>query len=88
MIGTIIWAIVAGAVLGVLARILLPGRQRISWGLTILVGIGAAFLGGVVATWLGVGNTPGIDWVRHGIQVALAMVGVGLVSAASSRRRA
>ncbi|HEY3506761.1 MAG TPA: GlsB/YeaQ/YmgE family stress response membrane protein [Actinocatenispora sp.] len=87
MIGTIIWAIVAGAVLGVLARIILPGRQNISWWLTILVGIVAAFLGGLVATWLGVGDTRGIDWIRHIIQVVFALVGVAIVAGVGGRRR-
>lgn len=87
MIGTIIWAIVAGAVLGVLARIILPGRQNISWWLTILVGIVAAFLGGLVATWLGVGDTRGVDWIRHIIQVVFALVGVAIVAGVGGRRR-
>lgn len=86
MISTILWAIVVGAVLGILARLLLPGRQNISMLLTILVGMAAAFVGGVIADWIGVGNTAGIDWIKHGIQLALALVGVGLLSGASRRR--
>lgn len=86
MVSTILWAVVVGAVLGILARILLPGRQHISWLLTIVVGMLAAFLGGLIADWIGVGSTAGIDWIKHGIQLALALVGVGLMS--SARRRA
>jgi uncharacterized membrane protein YeaQ/YmgE (transglycosylase-associated protein family) len=72
MIGTILWAIIAGAIIGLLGRLLLPGRQNISVWLTIGVGIAAALLGGVIADWLNVGETRGIDWIRHAIQVALA----------------
>jgi uncharacterized membrane protein YeaQ/YmgE (transglycosylase-associated protein family) len=80
MIGTIIWAIVGGAIIGMLARLLLPGKQDISVWLTIAVGIAAALLGGVIAQWLGVGETRGIDWIRHIIQVALAMLFVWLAA--------
>lgn len=86
MIGAIIWAIIAGAIIGILARLLLPGRQNISIWLTIGVGILAALLGGVIATWLGVGETSGIDWIKHIIQVALAMLFVWLAERMMSSR--
>ncbi|GAB3867534.1 GlsB/YeaQ/YmgE family stress response membrane protein [Dactylosporangium cerinum] len=46
MIGTILWAIIGGAIIGVLARLILPGRQNISVVLTVAVGIVAALIGG------------------------------------------
>jgi uncharacterized membrane protein YeaQ/YmgE (transglycosylase-associated protein family) len=86
MIGTILWAIIAGAILGVIGRLILPGRQNIPWWATIGVGIIAAFVGGLIAQALGVGNTPGIDWIRHAIQVVLAVIGIGAVAAITGRR--
>lgn len=80
MIGTILWAIIAGAIIGMLGRLLLPGRQNISIWLTIGVGIAAALIGGVIAHWLGVGETRGIDWIRHIIQVALAVLFVWIAA--------
>jgi uncharacterized membrane protein YeaQ/YmgE (transglycosylase-associated protein family) len=74
MIGTILWAIIGGAIVGMLGRLLLPGRQNISVWVTIGVGIAAALLGGVIADVLGVGDTRGIDWIRHAIQIALAVL--------------
>jgi uncharacterized membrane protein YeaQ/YmgE (transglycosylase-associated protein family) len=92
MIGTILWAIIAGAIIGALARLLLPGKQNISVWLTIGVGIAAALIGGVIADWLGVGETKGIDWIRHIIQVALAVLFVWLAArftgGSTSRRTA
>jgi hypothetical protein len=41
-----------------------------------VVGIVAALVGGLIATWLGVGETKGIDWIRHAIQIVLAVIGV------------
>lgn len=86
MIGTILWALIAGAVIGALGRLLLPGRQNISIWLTIGVGIAAALLGGVIATWLGIGETAGVDWLRHAIQVALAVFFVWIAARAVGHR--
>ena len=86
MIGTILWALVAGAVIGALGRLLLPGRQNISVWLTIGVGVAAALLGGVIATWLGIGETAGIDWLRHAIQVALAVFFVWIAARGAGHR--
>lgn len=83
MISTIISAIVVGAIIGALARLILPGKQKISIVVTIIVGIVAALIGTVIAGWLGVSQTDGIDWIEVAIQVALAVVGVGLVAGAS-----
>lgn len=76
----ILWAIIGGAIIGVLARLILPGRQNISMLVTVIVGIVAAFAGTLIARGFGVGETHGFDWVRHGIQIGLAVVAVALVA--------
>ncbi len=48
MIGTIIGAIIAGLVIGALARLVLPGKQNISVLVTIVLGI----LGSLIGSWL------------------------------------
>ncbi len=40
--------------------------------MTILVGAVGALVGGFIAQALGVGETPGIDWIRHAIQIGVA----------------
>jgi uncharacterized membrane protein YeaQ/YmgE (transglycosylase-associated protein family) len=53
----IAWLLI-GLVIGALARFLVPGRQHIGIILTILIGIVAALLGGIVTTAiLGAGHT-------------------------------
>jgi uncharacterized membrane protein YeaQ/YmgE (transglycosylase-associated protein family) len=86
VIGTILWGIIGGAIIGLLGRLLLPGRQNISTLMTILVGIAAALIGGVLADWLGVGETAGIDWIKHFIQIALAILFVWLAARFMGRR--
>ena len=53
----IVWLLI-GLVIGGLARLLVPGRQHIGLILTILIGIGAALLGGIITTAIiGAGHT-------------------------------
>jgi uncharacterized membrane protein YeaQ/YmgE (transglycosylase-associated protein family) len=88
MIGTILWALIAGVVLGYLGKLLLPGRQDIPAWATIGAGVVAALVGGLIADWLGVGETRGIDWIKHGIQVILAVLAIwGVTRTFSNRRR-
>ncbi|MGX1887309.1 GlsB/YeaQ/YmgE family stress response membrane protein [Streptomyces sp. NPDC055287] len=85
-ISGIISAIVIGIIIGVLGRLVLPGRQRIGILWTILVGIAAAFIGTAIAAGLGVADSKGIDWIEWLIQIALAVVGVAALDRAKSRR--
>lgn len=80
MFWTIVWAVVVGAILGYLGKLLLPGRQDIPAWATVGAGIAAALIGGVIATWLGVGETSGIDWIKFGIQVVLAVIAIAIVA--------
>src|SRR6476620_10934136 len=82
----IITAIIVGAIIGALGRLVLPGRQTIGIWLTIIVGIVAALLGTALAGALGVRDTPGVDWVELLIQIVLAAVGVAIVAGVSGRR--
>jgi uncharacterized membrane protein YeaQ/YmgE (transglycosylase-associated protein family) len=53
----IVWLLI-GLVIGGLARLLVPGRQHIGVIFTILIGIVAALLGGIITTaLLGAGHT-------------------------------
>jgi uncharacterized membrane protein YeaQ/YmgE (transglycosylase-associated protein family) len=48
MLGLIIYLLVFGLIAGALARLLVPGRQEIGIGGTILVGIVGSFVGGFI----------------------------------------
>jgi uncharacterized membrane protein YeaQ/YmgE (transglycosylase-associated protein family) len=83
----IISAIIVGAIIGALGRLVVPGRQNIAIWLTIVIGIVAAIVGTLLANALGVGSTSGIDWIELFIQIALPAAGVGLVAGSFGRRR-
>ena len=83
----IIMAIVIGAIIGALARFVLPGRQNIGILLTIVIGIVAALLGTWLAQQVGLAVTPGIDWIEIVFQVGLAAIAIALFAGVGSRRR-
>ena len=88
MLWTIIGAIILGAILGVLGRLLVPGRQNLPWWLTIGVGILAALVGGWIYQALGGGETAGIDWIKFVVQLIVAAIFVSLVAGLWGRRGA
>ncbi|WP_340384509.1 GlsB/YeaQ/YmgE family stress response membrane protein [Streptomyces sp. SS7] len=82
----IISAIFIGIIIGVLGRLVVPGRQRIGVLWTIGVGIVAALIGSALASVLGVADTKGVDWIEWLIQIGLAAFGVTALDRAKSRR--
>jgi len=72
----ILGLILIGIVIGVLARLVLPGRQHIGVLMTILLGIGGAVVGGVVASAIGEGDIFELNFVGTvvGIIAAVAMI--------------
>lgn len=87
MISGIISAIVVGAIIGALGRLLVRGKQHISILVTIIIGIVAALIGTFIARLLGVADTNGIDWIKIIIQVVLAAVGVSLYAGRGGKIR-
>ncbi len=51
----ILGLIIVGLVIGLIARLLLPGRQRIGLALTMVLGVGGAVIGGTAASAIGRG---------------------------------
>jgi uncharacterized membrane protein YeaQ/YmgE (transglycosylase-associated protein family) len=83
----IITAIVIGAIIGALGRLVVPGKQNIPIWLTIVVGIIAAFVGTFIARAIGIPTaTSGIDWLELLVQVIVAAIGVVLVANLYGRR--
>lgn len=83
----IISAIIIGAIIGALGRLLLPGKQNIPIWLTIVVGVVAAFVGTFLARALGVPTqTDGIDWLELLVQLVVAVIAVAAVVAFGRRR--
>jgi len=82
-VADVIVYIIAGAIIGALARLLVPGRQEMSIVVTVILGIVAAVVGGLL--WEAVlPDNDGIAWIGS-IIVAVVLV-VLYVRFAGSRR--
>ena len=80
----IISAIIIGAVIGALGRLVVPGKQDIPIWLTIVIGVVAALVGTLIVGSFR--DTEGVDWVELLVQVALAAGAVALVAGTRGRR--
>jgi len=58
--GIIYW-IVMGLIVGLLAKFIMPGRDPKGIIITILLGIGGSLLGGYLGTQFGIGSVTGFD---------------------------
>lgn len=82
-IGDVIVYIIAGAIIGALARLIMPGRQDISIVATIILGIVAAVIGGIA--WEAIfPDNDGIAWIGS-IIVALILLWLYVQFIASRR---
>lgn len=82
----IISAIVIGAIIGALGRLVIPGKQSIPIWLTIVIGIVAALIGTAIVGPLR--DTDGVDWIEIIVQVGLAAAGVLLATSMRSKGKA
>jgi uncharacterized membrane protein YeaQ/YmgE (transglycosylase-associated protein family) len=82
----ILGLIVIGIVIGILARLILPGRQRIGVGLTVLLGIGGALVGGIVASAIGEGDIWELNFIGTVVGVIAAAALIGAADAAGLGR--
>lgn len=66
--------VVFGLVVGVLARLVVPGRQHLSLGMTVLLGLVGSVVGGVVANALGTGDVFELNVLGSLVAIAAAVV--------------
>lgn len=52
----LIWTAIVGLIIGALGRLAVPGPNYMGLGMTILVGVGGALLGGFIGAALGAGQ--------------------------------
>lgn len=84
--GELFGMLIAGAIIGALARLFMRGEQNISILWTILLGAVGAFLGGWIAGLLGVAETSGIDWIRWIVSIVIAMGAISVFLAVRRKR--
>ena len=69
--------IVAGLIIGLLARLLLPGRQKIGLIWTLLLGVVGSIIGGTIANSLAAGSIFELNFIGF---IAAVVVSVALLA--------
>src|ERR1700739_3067828 len=87
MIGSIVLAVIVGAVIGLVARLLMPGKQNIGMLMTVVVGAVGGLIGSWVASAFGYHNANGgVAWIPFFIGVGVAIVLIAIWEAVRGRR--
>jgi uncharacterized membrane protein YeaQ/YmgE (transglycosylase-associated protein family) len=66
--------IVFGLVVGVAARLLVPGKQELSFGMTVLLGLIGSIVGGLVANALGTGDILELNFIGAVVAILASVV--------------
>jgi uncharacterized membrane protein YeaQ/YmgE (transglycosylase-associated protein family) len=82
----IIGFLVFGLVVGALARLIKPGRQRLSLLMTLLLGVAGSLIGGVVANLLGTGGFFELNIIGAIVAIIAAVLLIGVFEGMSGRR--
>ncbi|MGF9647970.1 hypothetical protein [Arthrobacter sp. Alg241-R88] len=79
--------IVAGLIIGALARLIKPGKQNLGLLATLLLGLVGSVIGGVVASLLGTGDIFELNFLGFIVAVIASVLLVGTAEAVVGRRR-
>jgi len=66
-----------GIVIGVLARLVVPGRQAIGFLRTILLGVLGALIGGLIASLIGTGDIFELNFIGFVVAVLASVILLG-----------
>ncbi|EDN81668.1 GlsB/YeaQ/YmgE family stress response membrane protein [Schaalia dentiphila] len=83
---SLIGMVITGAVLGALARLIMRGEQNISILWTIILGAIGALIGGTIASFFGVADTSGIDWIRWALSLIAAIGAISVYLKLAGRK--
>ena len=82
----ILGLIVVGSIIGALARLIKPGRQRMSILATMLLGVAGAVIGGLIADWLDVGSITELNFWGFVFALLAAVLLVGIAEGVTAGR--
>jgi uncharacterized membrane protein YeaQ/YmgE (transglycosylase-associated protein family) len=78
--------IIAGLVIGVLARLIKPGKQHLGMLATLLLGLAGSVIGGVIANLLGTGEIFELNILGFVVAVIAAVLLIGVAEGMAGRR--
>lgn len=81
----IIGFLVAGLVIGALARLIKPGEQNLSLLATLALGVVGSLIGGVIASVLGTGGIEELNVIGFVVAVIAAVLLIGIAERTRAR---
>ena len=79
--------IVAGLIIGALARLIKPGKQNLGILATLALGLVGSLIGGVVANLLGTGDIFELNVIGFIVAVIAAVALIGVAESLAGRRK-
>lgn len=77
--------IVAGLVIGALARLIKPGKQNLGWIATLGLGLVGSIIGGTIANLLGTGDTFELNFLGFIVAVVAAVLLIGVAESLTGK---
>jgi uncharacterized membrane protein YeaQ/YmgE (transglycosylase-associated protein family) len=82
----VIGFIVAGLIIGALARLIKPGKQDLSLLWTLLLGLAGSVIGGLIANVVGTGGIFELNVLGFVVAVVAAVLLIGVAEGMSGKR--
>ena len=79
--------LVAGLVIGALARLIVPGKQRLGILATLVLGLVGSLIGGLIAQFFGTGDIWELNVLGFVLAVIAAVLLIGVAEGLSGGRR-
>ncbi|CAA9264349.1 MAG: hypothetical protein AVDCRST_MAG83-3174 [uncultured Arthrobacter sp.] len=79
--------IIAGLIIGALARLIKPGKQHLGLVATLLLGLVGSVIGGSIASLLGTGDIFELNVLGFIVSVIAAVLLIGVAEGVAGRRR-
>lgn len=88
MIWDLIGFLVFGLFVGAVARLIKPGKQNLSLGMTLLLGVAGSLIGGLIASLIGTGNIWELNIIGGIVAIIAAVLLIGAAEGASGKGKA
>ena len=82
-----IGSLIAGLIIGALARLIRPGKQNLGILATLGLGLLGSLIGGTIAWSIGTGSIWELDFLGFVLAVVAAVLLIGVAEGASGRSR-
>ena len=81
----IIWTLLIGLIVGLIARAVMPGEQKFGWIMTAVLGVAGSFLASFIGKALGMyGDGSPAGWIASVIGAVVLLIIYGMVQKKSS----